>query len=88
VNHTFTIYGINVDTEVSKVCRKVSSYIACGTITELVRPQYKVDKHTTLLAPLSNDDNDDNGVDGEAGTNIYILEQGTLYEHSKTPQVD
>jgi hypothetical protein len=88
VNHTFAIYGINVDTEVSKVCRKVSSYIACDTITELVRPQYKVDKHTTLLAPLSSDDNDDNGVDGEAGTNIYKLEQGTLYEHSKTPQVD
>mmetsp|Transcript_6364 Transcript_6364/g.15050 ORF Transcript_6364/g.15050 Transcript_6364/m.15050 type:complete len:745 (-) Transcript_6364:627-2861(-) len=74
VKRTFAIYGINLDTEVAKVCKRVSGYLEDDTPHEKqARPRFEIDDQTKLY---------------EAASGGHKLEDGTLWEDYSTAQVD
>lgn len=79
VKRIYAIYGINLDTEVSKVCKRVPSYHEDETPYEKqTRARFEVDVETRLGR--------DRGL-GQTSSG-HKLENGTLYEHAGTPQID
>ena len=77
VKRIFAIYGTNLETAVSKVCKRVPFYHEDKTAEgRLARPRFQVDTDACLRDP--------SGISASGHT----LENGTLYEHAGTPQVD
>jgi hypothetical protein len=83
VQRIFAIYGTNVDTAVSTVCRRVLCYHEDETPEELLsRPRFAIDTETRLeIEPIA-------GVSTGSTSSGHKLEGGTLYEHAGTPQID
>ena len=80
VNRIYAIYGINLDTVVSTICKRVPSYHEDETPEELLaRPRFEVDSDTCLGGDADNSGQTSSG---------HKLEDGTLFEHSKTPQIN
>lgn len=79
VKRIYAIYGINLDTAVSTICKRVPSYHEDETPEELqARPRFEVDSETCL-----------GGGDNSGQTSSgHKLEDGTLVEHSGTPQIN
>jgi len=78
VKRIYAIYGINLDTAVSTICKRVPSYHEDETPEELLaRPRFEVDSETCL-----------GGDDIDQTSSGHKLEDGTLFEHSGTPQIN
>lgn len=77
VKRIYAIYGTNLETAVSKVCKRVPSYKEDKTGEEyLARPRFEVDNDARMESPA--------GVSRSGHT----LDNGTLYEHAGTSQID
>lgn len=89
VQRIYAIYGTNLKTPVSAICKRVAAYHEDETPMELLaRPRFEVDTETRLGGPDASERN--SGTEDVGGTSRsgHKLEDGILYEHAGTPQVD
>ena len=86
VKRIYAIYGINIDTHVSTVCKRVSRYHEDETPHELLaRPRFEIDTETRILDAIDSRHNDETMTRTRSG---HKLEDGRIYEHAGTPQMD
>jgi len=96
VKRVYAIYGINLDTPVSAVCKRVSCYHEDETPHELLaRPRFEIDTETRLEDITDEGENkcardEETKVSSSSSSSRsgHKLRDGILYEHPGTPQID
>ncbi len=91
VKRIYAIYGTNLDTPVSAVCKRVPCYHEDETPHELLaRPRFEIDTETRLGDTIdeSGSEESDEATKMSSSRSGHKLEDGIIYEHSQTPQID
>jgi len=85
VKRIYAIYGTNLDTCVSTICKRVPQYHEDESPEELLaRPRFEIDTETRLQSAS----NSDSHGQTSCSSSRHKLKDGIIYEHSRTPQID
>ncbi len=93
VKRIYAIYGINLDTPVSAVCKRVACYHEDETPHELLaRPRFEIDTETRLEDIMEESESYCAGTEEtkiiSSSRSGHKLLDGIIYEHPGTPQID